>query len=440
MAKAFATDAEMQEEILARARPLPDRLRSKLTDHVSRKTSASPSLRALLPQYVAERNPIVRASAETGYHRRLSRDERTSPENLGRLASEIRAVGPDLDVVRGAAIAAAIECECLGEVLAIASPEGGPIFSSLSHLRMGENGRLLTTLLRKWSYLRSVLGDDVIKGLLRDGGDNGYIWDQLATELTGGSDARQPFLDYCSSVENALEPSSLRALARLAPHTALLRDHSLRAVRMRPGQANLHQYQRSVEAGIILGTSFSADAEVARCLQRELETDSVGVVVGLTIGWPRSPDLASYEQAARVQGMQMPRVSALSLLSVFGTSEGRTRAILRSIDEITGDTWDLVPEVVAAAIRILRADEEVGRTLLTRLNGDDATASERASIPRLLAAAGVEGEAVRRWSEAALAASSENYSLRDVGLDLVTGDHRPVPHALLDVLLPYGPG
>ncbi len=440
MAKAFAADAGMQETILARARPLPNRVRSKLIDFVSRKPSASPRLQALLSQYVAETNPIVRASAEAGYHRRLPREERTSLQSLRRVASEFGAVGPDLDVVRGAAITAAIEGECLGEALAIASPEGGPVFSNLSFVRMGENGSLLASLLRKWKYLRRILGDDVIKGLVGDDGDRGYVWNQLAPELNGGSAARQTFLEYCSSVVAPLEPSSLRALARLAPHTALLRDHCLRAVRMHPGHATLPEYQRSVEAGTVLGTTFSADSEVGRRLEGDLETGSVGAVVGLTIGWPRSSELAAYRQFVEVQKVRLPRVSALSLLVVFGTTERRTSAILRTIDEITGDMWDMVPEVVAAVIRILRADEEVGRILLGRLSESDATASERASVPRLLATAGVEGEATRRWSEATLATSGETYSLRDVGLDLVAGEHRPVPHALLDVLLPYGPG
>jgi len=159
-------------------------------------------------------------------------------------------------------------------------------------------------------------------------------------------------------------------------------------------------------------------------------------MVGLTIGWPRSPRLLAYNQFVEVRKVLLPRVSALSLLSVFGTSDRRTSTILRTIDKSTGHVWDMVPEIVAAVIRILRADEEVGRTFLGRLDGGDATASERASIPRLLATAGVEGEATRRWSEVALAASGETHSLRDGGLDLVAGDHRPVPHALFDVLSP----
>jgi hypothetical protein len=72
--------------------------------------------------------------------------------------------------------------------------------------------------------------------------------------------------------------------------------------------------------------------------------------------------------------------------------------------------------------------------MLTERLKDNPTASEKATIPRLIATArGVTPE-LRSWSIKELNHQSMATRSPDIGVDLISGELRPVVHSLLDVL------
>ena len=83
----------------------------------------------------------------------------------------------------------------------------------------------------------------------------------------------------------------------------------------------------------------------------------------------------------------------------------------------------------------LEVDDALARKLFECL-GDNPSASEKASYPRLLTAARGLDPDLSAWCEGQYEVQCSSDALAEVGLDVVAGRTRPVAHALLDILVP----
>jgi hypothetical protein len=91
--------------------------------------------------------------------------------------------------------------------------------------------------------------------------------------------------------------------------------------------------------------------------------------------------------------------------------------------------------VARPIIRRLRQDDELADRVWGRLSGGNATASEKASLPQLLAAARGMTSELTGWCARELAVQIDASKVAaQVGVDLVSRQVRPVAWSLLDLL------
>ena len=191
-------------------------------------------------------------------------------------------------------------------------------------------------------------------------------------------------------------------------------------------------------AGIILGTSFKTDAGTRDAVIRGAQYQRSGAVVALCLGWPQHEMIWSlYKGVSDPGDTQLLLPAIMHLYRVSVDADNFVWVALRCLNQVRGDIWEFLPEVAEAITRRIIEDDDVHSQFAQYLAGE-ITPTERASLPRLLAAARGVGPELHQWCEREIDRQQAAYALSQVGFDIAHGRFRPVIHSLLDVLLPYG--
>jgi len=155
--------------------------------------------------------------------------------------------------------------------------------------------------------------------------------------------------------------------------------------------------------------------------------------VSLCEGWPDSEEIASTMQLLRNRVEHLSPWSYYAVVCARSSTEKVSMMLLDELANFSSGYGGRLHLLVRPLLRRIRKDEELAVSLKKRLFSNP-TPSEKASIPRLLAASQGVSNDVRDWCTEELNRQVCEDVIPELGADLFEGTLRPVRHSLLDIL------
>ena len=431
IAAAYEAEPAMRDLVLRMATPLPSFLRQQIADA---DTVTSEVMAGFRRDFDRECDPLVKASMAAAHCLDLVAVGADMSEAVDRLDAMVTAIGPDMDDRRATGFTGLL---ILGHLERFAGDleDGKPLRVSLGP-SYRQAPRVLAELVDRWEDAARALGTGLVERLGRFPRQPEDVWETLAPYLSPGLPASAAFLDHVGVTNRPLGADSLSALSRLLPGSATLHLHCWRALKSH-GFA-LPDELASMTAAYLLRDQFastSADAEAAAKLMSARPRQSSAVAWCLLD--PEAVRAKAARHTPEEYGRRGAWTAALHIGAVILDTEGFADLTCAAVTRTVHIVWDMQGVSNAAIMRRLSADGEAAKVVAQR-NRDTQVPSERASLPRLLAAAGrADGELIA-LCRARLADPAEG-SFVTAGYDCVADGVRPVPHALLDVVSsPHG--
>ena len=431
MAAAYEADPDMRGFLLRKATPLPSGLRQQIADAETIRSLAMADLRR---GFDRECDPSVKVSLAAAHCVNLVAEDADVTDAVGQLEAMATAIGPDMHDRRAAAFTGLLILRRL-ERFAERPEDGKPLRVSLRP-SLRQAPRVLAELTDRWEDAVHALGASLVARLGEFERQPDAVWEALAPYLFPDGPAAAAFLDYISGTSGALGAESLSALSRLMPGSATLHLHCWRTLRSH-GLALLNELA-GMRAAYLLCDQFprtSADAKAAADLASASPRRSSAVAWCLL-----DPD-AACARAARHAPIEYGRrrawTVALHLGSVMSSPEDFVDLLRAAVTRPVLTVWDMQGVSNKAIARRLTADGEAVRSVM-RQNRETEEPSERASLPRLLAAAGRADKELIGICKTRLSAPADG-PFATAGYDCIADEVRPVSHALCDVIYsPHG--
>lgn len=195
-------------------------------------------------------------------------------------------------------------------------------------------------------------------------------------------------------------------------------------------------------AAELLGVHLAGDPEVLEFLNGRLFANGEdkpvvreAPLIALCEGWPESEELRGALRVLHENQQGLSYVAYFQLVSIKYDSENLLedmRNMLLAESGLQDRSRNAVGRVARPLLRRLRTDDGF-RTLMEGRLRNVPTASEKATLPRLIASTQGVTAYLRAWCTAEIDAQTRRIS-PEVGFDLSAGDLRPVAHSLLSVL------
>jgi NACHT domain-containing protein/restriction endonuclease len=443
VASFYGHDDEIRKLLIDIACPLPVPLRKLIASQLSSGAGDDAFALSLLRDYDQDDNDEVTTQASIAYHTILKTLGIPTAAALEKLSHDIVRSGPDYAARRQAALAGLITLSRLELITTIEEPA--------THLvdkhccvpvvtRPYPNVPLQNLLLKNWSYLKRCLGDDRWKYLTSDfrADDRADFWDSYCPLASEYPEAREEALAFLADT-SIITANILRFIAQTMPKSEPLLENCLRA--LNPLKSDwMVDAEATDTASELLGAHFGGDPHVLQRLLAIHRSPTVQgnsfderLIAALCEGWPDSKELEQIVSAAKEF---KPRLSHRTYLQLVCRKSDSRFVFERLLDLIrSGEFGSYVGRLPVAkpVIRRLQTDDDLAKLLTSHLTGDPS-ASDKATIPRLLAAVrGVPPE-LRQWCIQESAAQLEEGTSPEMGFDLVSREVRPVVHSLFDVL------
>jgi hypothetical protein len=437
----YAGDEEIRTILSRYLSSLPTSLRSVLVSSLGRRAADDNALADRLLQYRVESNSAVRTASAIAYYEAIAADENARSAAIVQLKKDAVAIGPWLDMIRQAALAGFI---ALDELSVFADlPDWQPEKKlSLDVFTFDNNRQILTYIAKHWDRLTTALGPDHLERLSRHASNEWWCWDHLAPYISESPSLRNDFFAYCSREQKALSSRAIEALAREAPKSHLLREHCLRCLSDGPLDTNSSPFdhrRRELVVGRILGRQFAGEAAIREQLEKHVVLRPSAAIAGLSIAWKDSPTLVTEFNVLRSSGRRAAHYlwpDAAYLASTVGLRDEFCRFLGHFLGNCTGDLWDFLPFCIEPIVERIKSEDGLASRLIQRVK-TTSSGNEKASLPKLLALANHIDDELRQWCETEFARQSDHTSLAEFGLDVSTGEIRPVAHAILDALSPH---
>jgi len=444
LAEAYENDRDIRPLVLRCMNSLPGPLRGDLAEIAVVEASSRPAFWELLKNYDAEEDGELKITGSIYYHRELVRistaDLQDDPQ---RLRDALEAVGPDLEERRAAAFAGMLLERRLDEVAAMLGDE--PDTSWLISTGSGfseESERLAALICENWNALVETFGSTLLTHFGRHRPDERVAWNTLAPHVHSSEAARTDFLQHCSSTSSILGLRSLLALAQEQPSSQLLLKHCRRALNHSevggyPQGSPWDVSRIGFEAGYLLRDHFRDSTEVLEFLRQTFTEHPKRVqLIALTLFQPGDPLLDRIQLTPKeIWEQHADRVVAMHVASARSQVQDFTEFLLDMINcSAAADMWRFQDITNRAVLARLRRDEEVTQGLRDVLMRTP-TASELASLPRYLLAAGALDTALREYCSSRLQEESQR-ALPRAGYDAIENQVRAISQSLLDVLAP----
>ena len=436
----YAGDEEIRTIISRFLSSLPASLRSVLVSSIGRRAADDNALADRLLQYRLESNPAVRTASAIAYYEAISANENVRSVAVIRLKKEAAAIGPWRDMIRQASLAGFIaldEVSAFRDLLDDWQPEKK---ISLDVFTFDNNRQIISYIAKHWDRLRAALGPDLLERLGQYHNEWSW-WDHLAPYVSESPALRADFLSYCLREAKVLSSRAIETLARESPKSHLLREHCLRCLTDRLEDTNASPFdrrQRELMVGRILGRQFAEVAAIRKQLEKHVRARPSAAIVGLSIAWRESPTLiAEFERLRASDDHQMRYVwpDAGYLVSTAGSRDEFCWFLGRFLENCTGDPWNFLPFCIEPIVERIKSENGLASALIQRVKSTNS-GNEKASLPKLIALANQMDDELRQWCEKEFGRQSEHTSLPEFGLDVSTGEVRPVAHAILDALSP----
>lgn len=451
VALAYAGDAELRNAIAEVACPLPAELRQVIVDRLRPLAREDGFSRAVLAQYDDDCDAVVKTAGATAYYGCLiARGEETAPL-LSRLADDARAIGPDMDARRQAALAGLLALKGVGLLKDLRDHgDRDPVRMHAFSDVLATNFPLRRFLVENWDILVATFGKDLWDRLEMFSGGRPQF-EKLAPYAGENALFFQAMLEYIGTAppEDCLGPEIILAVSRMSPRSVVTRQLCLQVLRycsehpMRVfGRVHtpLDEARAEIAAAEVIASQFAGDStthdEIAA-----LVTDKIipsGPVIALCDGWPASKLLdALFERLSRNhQDLLLP--AQLQMICLKSNPEVVLQNLDRLINNVHDTYWAFWPSTLRPIINRAKQDEAVLGEMRGWLDSDP-TCHVKASIPRILSAASGLGDQLRRWCEVEVERLYNSPGIPDSGFDVHTGRIRPIVHTLLEILDPMAP-
>jgi hypothetical protein len=435
IASEYAHVQDIRTDLFSRVGALPASLRYILADVASIESEHHSVMAKLLNRYDWEVDGDLKVLLSIRHHELLKSSSSDATKAIETLLTDVRAIGPDLDVRRAAAVAGLI---ALGSIKAFVdlSESDKPLAISVGSYSE-ESTALLELIARRWDELKEQLGESLIERIGRHSSLNS-TWDSLAPYLTWNNRLRQEFVSYCELTDASLGIPSLRALARERPKSDLLERHCLHSVMPTDGQgarSPWHGRALAYEAAYILRDQFGNRSDISNQLHDAfIKRQNIERAVMLGIYDAEHTVFGTLKIPPLALGAEQHHWLAACTISAGSQESVDFVEVLRAmINRDTHNLWDFQEYINTAVLARLARDPESVNILWQAL-ADDVTSCEAASLPRYLAAIGP----IEKASLAILRAKLDFFSQRKgvvvAGYDALANEIRPISHSLLDAL------
>jgi hypothetical protein len=301
------------------------------------------------------------------------------------------------------------------------------------------NVPLAELLLENWTRVRASLGENFAQWVIRD---EYNFWGQVAPFLDDYPAAAQEALSHLETRRRfPASASILDFIVRARPRSALLRDYCLSSIEGYQSQSLFGEqiYPDAIVAAEILGNHFRGDEGVLQSLLAMCPDDTLSeeVWIALQTGWYDDPRVEQIREKQRGLDRRISLVTAFAL-SRFDAEykEKATQFLvddfLNLLAQLEKAPWLCHPSLARVVTQHFQSNERFGNMLLERLNSTPS-ASEKATIPRIIAAGkGVSAE-LRAWCISEISAQLSGTRSPEIGFDITSREFRPVVHCLLDI-------
>jgi hypothetical protein len=439
VASTYPNDEQFASEIFGAASTLPVELRRVIVSDPSIATNDYAFALKLFGRWESEADDEVKTEAAVRYHGLKAVLPGLSESDLLALRNAIVAVGYDYEGRRQASLAGLIVSDRL-DLLDLRETT-----DTYSRFNVGftfcRNVALLRTILHHWEMMREKLGARFWEMLEKFESDPLQLWSRFCPFLWEYEPPRAEAFAFLSSrPERNSTPEILTFLAGATTHRGLLLEYVTAALFALPRTPR--EPLATIVAAEILGEEFGGDPDIGALLENKLRERSADsfvsgisyLVIALCKGWPESALLDDFIARLRTSGRPVAMdLQVWYLLCLKGSSEGvfkNFQEILRSSIE-PSESWD--PPMAKPLIGRVRRDEKLAKLMEEQLN-KSPTASEKTTIPRILAAGRGASETVRSWAVSEIEAQILSVATPEMGVDYSVGRIRPVIHALLDTL------
>jgi energy-coupling factor transporter ATP-binding protein EcfA2 len=436
IASAYGNDDEVRQKIIDIACPLPVPLRGMIAASLGENTSDTEFTLSLLQLYDLEQDEEVKTQASIGYHTRLKESGKDIKSVIDTLSKSIVCYGHDYEERRQAAFCGLVILDRLDIMKNAKETIGDDRQCAIAIIKgLSPNVPLLKHILQNWDDIKAALADEFWPRLSKFHSDPLYIWNELCLFADQYPSPRNEALSFLEvRTERTSKPNILRFLGRVRPKSHLLLEYCLKALHIGDDQQD-SSGEEAVVAAELLGSNYAGDGDILAHIMTEKVRKRIynKVILALCEGWPESEELSLIFEI--VADKKVPLFYPAYFQLICRKSESRVvfDAITKELSSFNYTHQFSLQAIYRPVIRRLQMDDSLLRMLTERLK-DNPTASEKATIPRLIGTArGVTPE-LRSWSIKELNRQLIATQSPEVGVDLIMGELRPVVHSLLDVL------
>lgn len=432
IAEAYADDAEIRSRVMEIACPLPSYLRKQIVESVTRGLGDEKLEQSILALYDLEHEADLKTASSIGFHGIMKRTHASVTDHLDDLKRTLFCLGPDYQERRQGAFCGLV---ILGESEYIRTAkepwERGNQFEVPIGIHGKSNIPFVHFLLGNWKDCKSIIFEGINEA---DEKAISNVWEELCLLAHSFEEPRTEALQFLEGrSDTTAGPNILRFISREKPGSKLLLDLCISALVR--GDQDVYGPTPKVAAEL-LANHFAGDAEVKKLIPPVIDSGrrlNSYVLVSLCEGWPDSEEIASTMQLLRNRVEHLSPWSYYAVVCARSSTEKVSMMLLDELANFSSGYGGRLHLLVRPLLRRIRKDEELAVSLKKRLFSNP-TPSEKASIPRLLAASQGVSNDVRDWCTEELNRQVCEDVIPELGADLFEGTLRPVRHSLLDIL------
>jgi hypothetical protein len=432
LANSFEHDEEIRQRLLDIIVSVPVSLRSEVVDGLARFTPDVGLALNTLGHYDAESNADLKVLGSAAFHRLLVRHQRDATSAAKVLSESIRSYGIDHEARRQAALAGILilnRLDLMNQLETIGTSR--PVSVNLeTHGQL--NLPLLRIVAEHWAELRTTFGET-----LRERLSDKFSITRLEEALSVVAAEFPELQEDVWSVKDQNVSNSknvLKLLETVKPRSEVLKLRCLGEIRRDDGTWG--GIERVNFAAKILTDNFSGDEDVRTQIigGRPAFRLSEGEIIALCAGWPNDPLVAELHEALRKK--QHLGFSIFGVMAVWYASVAVEKIVAMLFQHL--DTQGICNAHGYAALKgpvegRVKRDSEV-RLAFHKALRTGATASGKATFPRLLVRTEGLTTELHEWVEGELTRQLSRKTVPEAGFDLVEGRARSVASSLLDAL------
>lgn len=432
----YSNDPELRPDILAYGGSLSTSLRYLISEAARINADRQPALEALLAGYDQESDADLKVSLAADWFELVMARGNPNAEIVDSLLEDADAVGHDYSIRRAAAFAG-LTVVGAADRFAMASRSDEPMRISLGD-REPPSATMMQLVVKHWSELEEAFNGATFDRLGLYSSKPEHIWEGLAPYIGLDEAVYREFVRFCEETEEPLGVAVLQALARARPRSQLLEAHCWRLIESEKRQDTPQSARAPVEAAHILRDHFPAREDVRSRLLVHFESKPRRISnvrpIALALYVPEDPifNCLALDQAESDEyHYDWPTIIYIAALTK--PVEIFLDLVLKMIAREWRSVWDMQERMNSVILDRLARDDEAAAGLVAEL-GENATTDIWASLPKLLAAAGLLDPTTRQYCLDKLNAECSRNGIPSVGFDVLANEVRSVSHSLMDVL------